>query len=54
MAADKIGKISMFSESLVEIPLAVSDIIEVKDFDIRSRFMATVAILIIPRPECTY
>jgi hypothetical protein len=43
----------IYMPSFVEIPLAVSGISEVKDFDIRSVSMAMVAILKIPRPECT-
>jgi hypothetical protein len=40
--------------SFVEIPLAVSDISEVKDFGHTFTVsMATAAILKIPRPECT-
>jgi hypothetical protein len=43
----------IYMPSFVEIPLAVSGISEVKDFDIRSVSMAMVAILKISRPECT-
>jgi hypothetical protein len=39
--------------SLVEIPLAVFDISEVKDFDMFTVSMATAAILKISRPGCT-